>query len=142
MSSAPHPQGYNGGYPTNASAVDDLISSASREPDAIDEIIRKAEAGIKTSQSLPPVPHVATTPIEAALPPVVIPTPEPAEKPEVNEKKAKKDKPIRMVYSDLEFSPEEKMAQMPRYAFVPEEKAENAHVDISIMPAAVGTVEG
>ena len=34
------------------------------------------------------------------------------------EKKSKKDK-VRMVYED-ELSPEERMAMMPRYAFVPE----------------------
>lgn len=35
------------------------------------------------------------------------------------DKKSKKEKG-RMVYSDAEISPEERMAQMPRYAFVPE----------------------
>ncbi len=33
------------------------------------------------------------------------------------EKKSKKDK-VRMVYNDSEISPEEKMAQLPRYRFV------------------------
>lgn len=139
MSSAPQSQGYNGGYPTNASAVDDLISSASREPDAIDEIIRKAEAGIKTSQGPSAVTPVATAPAEADLTPT--PAPATAEKPEVSEKKAKKDKPIRMVYSDLEFSPEEKMAKMSRYAFIPEDKTEAALVDISTIPTVAATVE-
>ncbi len=42
------------------------------------------------------------------------------------EKKAKKDKdkPVKLVYSDNEMSPEEKMAKMPRYAFVPDQKPE------------------
>jgi hypothetical protein len=41
----------------------------------------------------------------------------------VTEKKSKKDKdkPLKMVYSNNEVSPEEKMAKLPRYAFVPEE---------------------
>ncbi len=38
----------------------------------------------------------------------------------VEEKKGKKDKDRgKLVYSDNEVSPEEKMAQLPRYAFVP-----------------------
>lgn len=41
-----------------------------------------------------------------------------------DEKKGKKekDKNVKMVYSDNEVSPEEKMAQLPRYAFAPEGK--------------------
>lgn len=43
------------------------------------------------------------------------------------EKKAKKekDKNTRLVYSDNSISPEEKMAQLPRYAFAPNGKEEN-----------------
>ncbi|KAK2740359.1 hypothetical protein FQN55_008940 [Onygenales sp. PD_40] len=54
----------------------------------------------------------------------------PAPKPEEGtaEKSAKKEKEkskaTKMVYSDNEISPEEKMAQLPRYAFVPERKEE------------------
>jgi len=42
----------------------------------------------------------------------------------VEEKPTKKEKskPTRMVYSDSETSPEEKMARLPRYAFVPERR--------------------
>lgn len=42
------------------------------------------------------------------------------------EKPAKKDKSkqARLVYSDNEFSPEEKMAGLPRYAFVPNRMGE------------------
>ena len=42
------------------------------------------------------------------------------------EKKGKKDKDknVKMVYSDNEISPEEKMAGLPRYAFVPNSKEE------------------
>lgn len=60
--------------------------------DEIDQLIRMAESGIK-----------------------------PAKKPEedagAGEKKAKKG--ARMVYADENFSPEEAMARLPRYAFVP-----------------------
>ena len=38
-----------------------------------------------------------------------------------DDKKAK-DKSMKLVYSDNEMSPEEKMAQLPRYAFTPEGK--------------------
>jgi hypothetical protein len=36
------------------------------------------------------------------------------------DKKGKKEKRSRMFYDDAEFSPEERMAALPRYAFVPE----------------------
>ncbi|KAH8887141.1 hypothetical protein GQ53DRAFT_693483 [Thozetella sp. PMI_491] len=92
---------YNGGapgqsYPAGASTVDELVSSASRQPDDIDQIIRMAEAGIKPGKS--------------------------AEEGAAGEKKGKKDKDknTRMVYADLEISPEERLAMMPRYAYVPE----------------------
>ena len=141
MSSAPHP-GYNGGYPTNASAVDDLVSGAAREADDIDEIIRMAEAGIKPPkkgdvQAVVPTPPAPTPAAE----PTPTPVPESAEKVEAGEKKSKKDKPIRMIYSDTELSPEERMAKMPRYAFVPQEKTETALVDVNAQPGVAGTVD-
>lgn len=62
--------------------------------DDIDQLIRMAEAGVKPAQ------------------------------PEADEgdKKGKKekDKKGRMVYDDVDTSPEERMAALPRYAFVPE----------------------
>lgn len=61
--------------------------------DEIDQLIRMAESGIKPAQK----------PEDAAAAPV--------------EKKAKKG--ARMVYADENFSPEELMAQLPRYAYVP-----------------------
>lgn len=48
---------------------------------------------------------------------------------EVQEEKKgrkEKDKNMRLVYSDNEVSPEEKMAHLPRYAFVPEQKEVSA----------------
>ncbi|KZF24518.1 hypothetical protein L228DRAFT_98394 [Xylona heveae TC161] len=45
-------------------------------------------------------------------------------KPAEGEKKAKKEKASKLVYSDNEVSPEEKMAKLPRYAFVPDNKEE------------------
>ena len=69
--------------------MEELTSAASRHGDDIDQMIRMAEAGIKPAKG--------------------------AEESTV-EKKAKKDK-SRMFYFDAEFSPEEKMAMLPRYRF-------------------------
>ena len=138
MSSVPPSQGYGGSYSTNA-AVNDLVSGAAREADDIDEIIRLAEAGIfhpKKTETAHQPPSATATPAEATP----TPAPETAEKTEVTEKKLKKDKPMKMVYSDNDVSPEEKMALMPRYAFVPEGKAEAAPAETSAPPAPVGIV--
>jgi hypothetical protein len=139
MSSAypPHSQGY-GDYSTNASSVDDLVSGAAREADDIDEIIRMAEAGIKPPKKGETAPApVQATEAEATS----TPTPETAEKSEPTQKKGKKDKPQKMIYSDNDMSPEEKMALMPRYAFVPEGKTETSLVDAATVPGVAGTVD-
>ncbi|CAG8952855.1 hypothetical protein HYFRA_00007569 [Hymenoscyphus fraxineus] len=113
-------QGF-GDYTTNASSVDDLVSGAAREADDIDEIIRMAEAGIK-----PPKKGDATSTPVSATEAEATSTPQPeVTKAEPAEKKSKKDKPTKMIYSDNEISPEEKMALMPRYAFIPEGKTES-----------------
>lgn len=59
------------------------------------------------------------------------------------EKKAKKDKDkaIRFVYSDEEISPEEKMAKLPRYAFVPDGRGETVLGDATTA-AVTGAVRG
>lgn len=89
------------GFPAagGASTVDELVANA-RQGDDIDQLIRMAEAGIKP----------AKTPTDGA--PTV---PPPADG---GEKKSKKEKG-RMVYSDTEFSPEERMAMLPKYAWTP-----------------------
>ncbi|EFX04634.1 c2h2 finger domain containing protein [Grosmannia clavigera kw1407] len=78
-----------------ASTLDDLVSGAAHGGDDIDKIIRMAEAGIR-----PPAPQ---------------PGP-PAAQPAAPEKEKKKEKAMRMVYSDGDFSLEERMALIPRYA--------------------------
>lgn len=89
------------GYPaTGASTVDELVASAARQGDDIDQLIRMAEAGIKPGQ----------TPTAGAG--AVAPAPE------GGEKKSKKEKG-RMVYADAEFSPEERMAMMSKYQWQP-----------------------
>jgi hypothetical protein len=117
--------------------VDDLVSGAARKADDIDEIIRMAEAGIKP-------PKKGDTPAASVQAPESNATPTPApegEKTEPAEKKSKKDKPMKMIYSDNEISPEEKMAMMPRYAFVPEGKTESSLVDAATLPGVAGTVD-
>lgn len=155
MSSAypPHSQGYNGDYATNASSVDDLVSGAAREADDIDEIIRMAEAGIKPPKKGEAAQAPATAPESTvtSTAPTATATPTPApegfeksestEKTDPGEKKGKKEKPIKMVYSDNDLSPEEKMAMMPRYAFVPEGKTETTLVDAATLPGVAGTVD-
>lgn len=65
--------------------------------DEIDQLIRMAEAGVKPQKR-----------------------PEEAEEPSESKKDKKdKEKKGRMVYDDAEFSPEEKMAALPRYAYTP-----------------------
>ncbi|KAK5939246.1 hypothetical protein PMZ80_008549 [Knufia obscura] len=91
-----------------ASSLDDLISSASKQAEAQATRANTATPKPATPQSVP-----------------VIAKEEAAE-----EKSTKKDKdgkektakPTRLVYSDNEISPEEKMAAMPRYAFNPAQK--------------------
>lgn len=125
MSSAhSHPPGLNGEHSTNAPTVDELVSSAARDADDdIDKIIRMAEAGIKPPKKDSVEPSKTETP-EAATASETADKSEPKseEKAEVTEKKTKKDKPMKMIYSDNDVSSEEKMAKMPRYAFVPDGK--------------------
>lgn len=68
--------------------MDELVSGAAQQGDDIDQLIRMAEAGVKPGKKE-----------DEAAP----------------EKKSKKDK-SRMFYSDADISPEERMAQLPRYA--------------------------
>ena len=58
------------------------------------------------------------------------------------EKKGKKDKEraTRMVLTDDKISPEEKMAQLPRYAYVPDGKGETVLGDATT-PAVTGIVD-
>ncbi|KAI0843931.1 hypothetical protein F5Y00DRAFT_249912 [Daldinia vernicosa] len=89
------------GWQGSASTIDELVSGAAQEGDEIDQLIRMAEARIKP----PKKPETPTT----------------AEPAEGGEKKSKKDKDknVKMIYDD-DLSPEERMAQMPRYAFAVE----------------------
>lgn len=104
--SLPQRPGYPAGnyYPgpgqPGATTVDELVAGAARHGDDIDHLIRMAEAGIRP----------ARTPTDGTAP-----APPPADG---GEKKSKKEKG-RMVYGDTDFSPEERMAMMPKYAWTP-----------------------
>ena len=98
----------NVGDSENASTLDDLIKDAQD----------KAAADTAPATTAPAIPPVST--------PAAAPAPA---KEEVSEEKgAKKDKEkekpktTRLVYSDNETSPEEKMAMMAKYAFTPAQK--------------------
>ncbi|KAH0494621.1 hypothetical protein TgHK011_001237 [Trichoderma gracile] len=72
-------------------------AQAAATGDEIDQLIRMAEAGVK--------PQKRPDDGEEAA--------------EGTKTKKEKDKKGRMVYDDAEFSPEEKMAALPRYAYIP-----------------------
>lgn len=74
----------------NATSLDDLVSGAAKDADKV-----AGAAGIKMG-----------------MPKIEEPT-------EEKKGKKEKDKNMKLIYSDNEVSPEEKMAQMPRYAFAP-----------------------
>lgn len=92
-----------------ASSLDDLISDASKQAD-----VNAARATTATPKPDTPQPTPAGTKEEAGD--------DKATKKE-KEGKEKTTKPTRMVYTDNETSPEEKMALMPKYAFTPPQKA-------------------
>lgn len=89
-------------------------ASANATAQSVDELISSAEAHAAQNQSQTPV--------------AVTPTPAP-EKPASAEKKAdgegkKAKKEARLVYSDQETSPEEKMSAIPKYHFTPDKGGE------------------
>lgn len=56
------------------------------------------------------------------------------------EKEKEKQKLTKMMYTDNETSPEEKMARLPRYAYTPDGRKENVLAEIT--PAVTGVVSG
>ena len=103
----------------NAASIDDLISSASKQADATAVAAQDAPQPVSKTEASAPTAVSAPTPA---------PAPATATKEEAGEEKSArkdKDKPktTRLVYSDNETSPEEKMATLPRYAFTIEQKS-------------------
>ena len=89
----------------NATTLDDLVSGAAKDADEANKVTAiKSERNESTG-----APKLDSKPNDAH-----------------EEKKGKKEKEkvTKLVYSDNEISPEEKMAQLPRYAFVPSGKEE------------------
>lgn len=97
----------------DSTALDQLISDAQR-PQSLAADMSQADKPAALSESV--VPDVATsTPAK----------PETAEAKSTEKKDTDKkvSKATRLVYSDNEVSPEEKMAALPRYAFNPRQQA-------------------
>ena len=84
-------QGPPGNVSANASSLDDLVSGAAKDADD------KADVPKVKLEDSKPAP--AST--------------------EEKKTKKEKDRSMKLIYSDNETSPEEKMAKLPRYAFVP-----------------------
>ena len=97
---------------TNATSLDDLVSGAANDAD------RKAERSVESKSEDHPKADQS--------------------------KKSKKDKEkaTKMVYSDQETSPEEKMARLPRYAFVPKGEEETVLVDATTASGVTRIVTG
>jgi hypothetical protein len=96
---------------STATSVDELISGAAKQAD---ELAAKSSGAPSR-----PEESAAATPAE--------------------DKAAKKEKakPTRLVYSDSEVSPEEKMARLPRYSFVrPPQKEETVLADATVAAVA------
>lgn len=90
-----------------ASSLDDLIASASKQADD--------NAAVAATATPQPQPTASAAAPAAAK----------GDAPEDKAEKKDKEKPktTRLVYSDNETSPEEKMAMMPKYAFTPAQKS-------------------
>ncbi|RKF53778.1 putative c2h2 finger domain-containing protein [Erysiphe neolycopersici] len=124
------PQGYIGDHSANVISANDHNSGPVRETDDIDEIIRMAEAGIKPPKVIDGVHNKPVSNFSGpAQPQVTEKIDTSKDKTEQDEKKLKKEKPIKMIYTDNLLSPEEKMIMMPRYAFIPDGKPEPKPVD-------------
>ncbi|EHY54365.1 hypothetical protein HRR83_008053 [Exophiala dermatitidis] len=120
--SAQHPSPANVAPPAsaddaqNASSLDDLIASASKEADAKAAAPAAPAAAPDTAaaSTVPSQPDTQPSASGAAK--------EPAAEEKAEKKDKEKPKTTRLVYSDNETSPEEKMAMMPKYAFTPAQK--------------------
>ena len=92
----------------NATSLDNLISGASKEAE---------HAAIQVTAAPTPAATVPTTSAPG------LPTTSKVAEEKASKKEKEKNKATKLIYSDNDVSPEEKMARMPRYAFTPERKA-------------------
>lgn len=100
----------------NAASIDDLISSASKQ----------AESNPIRAQPSPQPPTKAEASVSESVQPAA--PPQSTSQNDVGEEKnakKEKDKPktSRLVYSDNDTSPEEKMAMLAKYSFTPEQRS-------------------
>lgn len=103
----------------NASSLDDLIANASKQAEADAAAAAAATAASASANTIASAsPAVPPAPVTAAN------TKEEAgeEKGAKKDKEKEKPKSTRLVYSDNETSPEEKMAMLAKYAFTPAQK--------------------
>ncbi|KKY13748.1 putative c2h2 finger domain-containing protein [Phaeomoniella chlamydospora] len=103
------PQSYGG---AEASSLDDLISGASRQAD---EVAKVQAAQSVTPVAASPAPAVSVN-SQPTIPSAAAPKEQQGEE-KASKKDKEKSKASRLVYSDNDVSPEEKMATLPRYAF-------------------------
>jgi hypothetical protein len=101
--------------PTNGQSLDDLISEA-----------KEAETSKPVTTAAADIPDISsaiTEPVKSE--PVVFPVKKEDEKEKASEGKKDKDKSkvTKLVYDDNEISPEEKMAGLARYKYVPDRNA-------------------
>ena len=96
----------SGAAPPNAASIEDLISGASKKADGA---------------TVSPVPDVSPTNGDTAES-VAVPTRDKATDDKKEAKEKDKAKATRLVYSDNNVSPEEKMATLARYAFTPQQR--------------------
>jgi hypothetical protein len=120
--------GYNAfGYPAPAPGAENGVSSKPVTPvpvsSSVDELISgAAKAADNAAAGATPVPQQDTA--EEKVP-----------------KKEKDKSKTRLVYSDNDTSPEEKMAKLPRYAFVPDHR-ENVTLGDATVPAVARATTG
>ena len=110
--SSERPPSFSAEHPSaNATSLDELVS-------------RAAQQANEAAKRATPAPKV-----------------EEATREEKNGKKDKeKGKATKLIYSDNETSPEEKMARLSRYAFVPDERTETVMGD-AVRPTVAGVVD-
>ena len=110
-----------------ASSLEDLISNASKQAEA-SSVKQEPQITVPEPSPEPQNPTKTVSPNPSQEPP--LPAPPVAKEEHTDDKTAKKEKEkekekpksTRLVYPDNEISPEEKMASMARYAFIPERK--------------------
>lgn len=121
---APAPEGISPYRPQDSNTYQQPASA--HVPSTVDSLISEAAAQAD-NLAKPSTPAVAST-----------------EDKDKEDKTAKKEKskPTRLVFSDNEVSPEEKLARLSRYAFVPDLSGETVLGDATAAAPVTGAVRG